>query len=57
MLIDDDFSQTLFFSDFAHVEKSSELDESYIVGLQTLVKIFSLGLDEDNDEDFAGKGK
>ena len=46
-----------FFSDFAHVEKSSELDESYIVGLQTLVKIFSLGLDDDNDEDFAGKGK
>ena len=47
-----------FFSDFAHVEPSSELDESYIVGLQTLVKIFSLGLDGDNDDgDFGGKGK
>jgi hypothetical protein len=35
-----------FKSDFAHVEKSSELDESYIVGLQTLVKIFSMDLND-----------
>ena len=45
-----------FFSDFA-VEKSSELDESYIVGLQTLVKIFSLGLDGDKMMKILEKGK
>ena len=43
-------SYFFFLPDFAHVEPSSELDESYIVGLQTLVKILSLGLNDDNDK-------